>query len=249
MNLKYTISSLQGKRSSMQDTFAVVENLNSYFYAGVFDGHGGSNSAKLASIKLHKLISNNLDNSVKPLEAIKQAFLDLNDEIHLLKYDDGTTASVVLINDKDLYIAHVGDSRIIIKDNEGIKQLTKDHKITDLEELARYRSSNWFKTTSKLISTGKIKKFSLIAVSRSLGDLSFEDAISATPDIDNFKLKGNEKIIIASDGLWNVVNNNEVMILIDNNNFKNLEEETNFLSNEAIRRGSTDNITVIVITL
>ena len=107
----------------------------------------------------------------------------------------GTTASVVLIKDQTLFIANVGDSRIVLKQEGKILQLTKDHKHTDPEEYQNYLSSKWFTEKSRLVSQGKIKGFYFLAVSRSLGDGFFEDAISPIPDTYELKLKGNEKIV------------------------------------------------------
>ena len=246
MQISHSTSSLQGKRPSMQDTFTVIENLSGYFFAGIYDGHGGSNSAKFAASKLHGLLVLNLKKH-KPLEALSKTFVDLDKEIHQLKYDDGTTASVVLIKDSKLYLAHVGDSRVIIKQGEKISQLTKDHKITDPKELASYRSSNWFNTTSRLISKGKIKKFSLISISRSLGDRAFADAISPLPDVKELNIEGSEIIVMATDGVWDVIENQEIFAILDN--ATNKLSIANLLTKEATKRGSADNVTAICINL
>src|SRR5215204_146707 len=247
MKISFAVSSTQGKRPDMQDFNVSVENLSrdNYLFLGVFDGHGGAESAKLASKILYQEAETNLNRGDKPQDALKKAFVAVDQKAHQLGYDNGTTASALLLKDDSLFVAHVGDSRLAMEHEGQISQLTKDHILTDPTEMQRYNSSNWFQNKSREISKGQIKGFRLIAVSRSLGDPFFEDAISPVPDVSKIKLQESTKIIMASDGLWNWIGNDDAFKTIQNT--KTPPEASATLVQEALAKGSTDNITVAIL--
>ena len=89
-----------------------------------------------------------------------------------------------------------------------------------------------------------------LAVSRAFGDGDNAPYISQVPDIYYKKITSNTKyIVMACDGLWDVINDEELHQLIQKfkeNDSKNLAIS---LVNEALKRKSTDNISVIVIEI
>ena len=145
---------------------AYVEALgkHKYSFLGVYDGHGGTVFAELAAQKIHRSVETYLNSSTKPLEAVKKAFIDLDSEICRLGVKGGTTASVVLLRNDALLVAHVGDTRVVLQQENRVIQLTKDHRHNDPEEAQRYRSSRWYQEKSRLVSQGKIKGLSLIHI-------------------------------------------------------------------------------------
>lgn len=247
--IKNGVVSIQGLRPHKEDYYSIVTNLDQgqYFYAGMFDGHGGDKAAEYSAIHLHLHIEKFLALNIGPLEALKLSFISTDKEIHQLKIQSGTTASVVIIKDNHLFLANVGDSTIVIKKpNSPAKQLTTDHHLTDTQELKNYRSSKWFLEKNRLISQGKIKGFKLIAVSRSLGDVFFEDAISPIPDASEIEFDKGDVLVLATDGLWNYINLTKLDDLIKNNNDPQIISE--LLVQEALNNKSGDNITTIVLT-
>jgi serine/threonine protein phosphatase PrpC len=241
----YKIVTEKGKRKTNEDAYVVKESSDGLL-VGIFDGHGGGEAAQYTVEKLPNVLFANIHKGLKPNDALRQTFLGIDASIHNAGIQSGTTATVILQRDSLLHIAHVGDTRaVLIRDNK-LTQLTKDHKITDPEELQHYRSSRWFREKSRLVSQGKLKGFKLIAVSRSLGDVFFEDAISPVPDIQKIKLQKNDIVIIATDGLWNFVGNDEVIDCV--NNTKEIDTIPKELVKKSLLSGSTDNITVSVLT-
>ena len=100
----------------------------------------------------------------------------------------------------------------------------------------------------------------ILATSRALGDFPLKDKclVTCEPDILSFRLKKleSEFAILASDGLWDTHSNEEAVAFIksrlgkDTNKNSRKEEIKNAakgLAMDAYRRGSTDNVTVIVI--
>lgn len=93
---------------------------------------------------------------------------------------------------------------------------------------------------SRLVSQGKVKGFKLIAVSRSLGDQFFEDAISPIPDLYEINFDNGDIMILATDGLWNFIDKTKIAV-------GEPRELCEKLVREAMNNQSKDNITVVVI--
>jgi protein phosphatase 2C len=109
---------------------------------------------------------------------------------------------------------------------------------------------------------GTERVMGVLNMSRSLGDWSLRPYVSSAPVISRFKLKGDEEYIcVASDGLWDVMTDLDVDKIVSpfirsrekkkqgGNRSKERMNVAKLLVDEAIRRGSLDNITAIVSTL
>lgn len=90
-----------------------------------------------------------------------------------------------------------------------------------------------------------------LAMSRAFGDphLKAQGYITAEPDVKYFPLDNSLcYIVIATDGLWDVMSNSRVAKYITSfQRYYTTEELAEALACEAHRRGSTDNISVLVI--
>ena len=141
-------------------------------------------------------------------------------------------------------VLNLGDCRLVILyKNNKFNTLTIDHKPDEVNEKIRISKMG-----------GIIKKddegtyrIGDLAVSRSFGDGDNAPYISQVPDIYYKKITPNTKyIVMACDGLWDVINNEELHPLIKKfkeNGSKNLAIS---LVNEALKRKSGDNISAIV---
>lgn len=216
-------------------------------FFGIFDGHGRNASvAEYAQNELDeqlRLILRDGRDSIE--EALTESFIDINK--HVESYDSGSTATVALSVFDKLYIANVGDSRAVL-DSEGIAQrISKDHKPDDPDELERIKLAG-----GKVVKDGvyrvldrNFSKYSGLAISRALGDAEYTHAI-AEPHIASITLtKGNERLILASDGLWDVFEDQEAVDFIKD--IKNSKEAAEKLATNARERGSNDDISVIVV--
>ena len=124
----------------------------------------------------------------------------------------GTTANVLIIQDKKLYFANAGDSRsVICKKGQGFPMST-DHKPGIPAELKRIeKAGGW-------VSDGRV--LGNLNLSRGIGDSEFkldkklkpeEQMISNFPDVRLDNLTGDiDFIIIACDGIWDCKTNQEV---------------------------------------
>ena len=228
----------------MEDCALSINNFNKESYRHlfcIFDGHGGDTTAKLCVKKYPEIFRNCLLESPFDYEsALKKSFYLMDKEIEKLKATEvGNTATVVFINNKLLYCANVGDSSCALlgKTNEFI---TVDHKCTDKKEIKRIAKEGGIIIDERLGG--------ILAVSRGLGDFDLKTkGLSCEPHIVKKLIDHNlNYCVLASDGVWDVLNPDEVAKLIQN---KKLEEMAKIIVETAKERGSEDNISCIVIEL
>jgi len=238
-----------------------IENDMSFF--GVFDGHSGGVISKYASKELHKILMNDEDFKSKNYEkALKSSFFKLDDQMQkdaeLSNSEAGSTAVVSLITDKSLYIANCGDSRAIISSNGVAVPLSTDHKPTLPDEKTRIYNSGGF------LQSGRVN--GQLAVSRSLGDFVYktnagipseEQTITANPDVLIRDIaKDDEFIVLACDGVWDYMSNEQVIDFIREgiSNRLGLSQIAEKLLNECAsekddgsKKPSFDNMTMIIV--
>ena len=87
----------------------------------------------------------------------------------------------------------------------------------------------------------------ILTLSRALGDFNLKDSgLISLPYFQKYNLNYNDKFcIIASDGIWDVVNKEYIFEL--SKKINNCKELCQIIVNEAIKNGSEDNISCIVI--
>eukprot|EP01018_Ginkgo_biloba_P004435 Gb_02039 [translate_table: standard] len=117
----YGYSSVQGKRTTMEDSYdakilKIDDHLVGFF--GVFDGHGGSWAAEYLKqhlfenlIKHPKFITDTKLAITETYQQTDSEFLEAESSIYR---DDGSTASTAVLVGDHLYVANVGDSRAVI---------------------------------------------------------------------------------------------------------------------------------------
>ncbi|XP_050363522.1 probable protein phosphatase 2C 72 [Argentina anserina] len=162
-------------------------------------------------------------------DALCNAFRVMDKEIKLQQDLDcscsGTTAVIALRQGKDLYIANLGDSRAILgtMTENGIKgiQLTTDLKPGVPSESERIRACNG--RVFALEQEKHIQRVWLphellpgLAMSRAFGDFVLKDhGIIAVPDVSHRCLTSEDQfIVLATDGVWDVLTNNEVASIV-----------------------------------
>lgn len=243
--MKTSSISIQGSRSYMEDRYYINTNFanKGWMFAGVYDGHGGFETAEYASQNLHERFESELSHYSSPLETFEHVYKQMSEEVKDLK--GGTCAADLLIKDGVLYCANVGDCRIIVVGDE-IIQLTIDHNVSMPEEKERIISSGGLIRGKYVFSD-----WQGLAVTRSLGDNSHAKVgVISTPSIGSYTLKPTDKyVIIGSDGLFRDFVNKELVESCLRANPDNVDDFASRLKDYALEHGSTDNITVIVITL
>ncbi|GBD11017.1 hypothetical protein HRbin23_00667 [bacterium HR23] len=136
----------------------------------------------------------------------------------------------------------MGDTRIVLVEEEKVRRLTRDHKVHDPLEHARLRALGaQFWGPYVVLPSGQG-----LAVARALGDPAFSPFVIPTPDVGFLSPpEGERTLILACDGLWDVVADEEAGALALGEDEP--ERSARRLVEEALARGTTDNVTVIVV--
>jgi protein phosphatase 1L len=225
-------------------------------FIAVYDGHGGDKASSLLQKKLHHYFNDCLIRRKKVKDAFESAFAKVEEEA-LKSFDDGSTAVVGYVDSKNiLHAAWVGDSRLVVECNGKVAFATEDHKPDRPDERDRIENQS----LGKVYMDGVWRVLGL-AVSRSIGDRMHKMAdqarknggipgrVIASPEYMQYQLtSANSFAIVASDGLWDAVTNDQAVAIAKNALQANqsCNDAAHALKNEAIKRGSGDNITITV---
>jgi len=157
----------------------------------------------------------------------------------------GCTATLLFVFEDHYYISNVGDSESILcrDDSEEPIILTCKHT-PDLESEKRRIEQNG----GAVIFYGTYRINGLLAVSRSIGDNHLKNLIISLPSIKKEKRSPQDNfIIIASDGLWDVIKKKDCMNLVINYLKSYPKKEIpRLLIDEALNRNSNDNISILI---
>lgn len=232
-----------GKARNMNEDFFYIskdtEPLKLYILADGMGGYsGGEIASKLATISVKSYIEsnfNNIDYTKKEelLKLIKNAIEYANMVVYEKAKENeeltnmGTTLEVCIIYNNKAFIGHIGDSRIYRIRKDIIRKITQDHSYVQ-----------------KLVKDGTITKEE--AVNHPKKNMLIK-ALGCTPFVEpDIMVKGflkDDIIVICSDGLTNMISEEEIYATVN----KNVDSASDELVNNANERGGYDNITVIII--
>jgi serine/threonine protein phosphatase PrpC len=174
--------------------------------------------------------------------------------------EDGSTAVVaVLLADGTLAIANVGDSRAVLMRGGRAHTLSVDHKPNVREERLRIEKGGGAVVWSGVwrvgvgngggLGGGGGGGGGLLALSRAFGDrpLKLGAGVVATPDVRVTRLGEHDEILVlASDGAFDVLTGQEVL-MIARDAAGCASAAARAVADEALARGSMDNVAVVVI--
>lgn len=223
-------------RKKNEDSFLVDKRRGLFMVADGMGGHkGGEVASKMAIELIDRMF--NIQNNTKDYEqllkeVIEKANYRIYEESQMRSdcSDMGTTLTTTFINKDSLLIAHIGDSRVYLIRDKKIYQLTEDHSLVG--ELLRNGE-----ITSEMAQKHPHRNI----LTRALGTESKVEI-----DMQNYKLKQGDLLLLCTDGLTNLVNEKEILQVISKKE-GNLERSTKELVNLALERGGNDNITVILV--
>lgn len=119
----------------------------------------------------------------------------------------GSTALVGCITGECVWMANVGDCRAVCEAQGGsVQRLTRDHTASDPDEAVRVASFGGWVEGGRV--NGKIE------VSRTLGDKALKPPLSSDPEIFCHSVRGLRYFVAASDGLWEVMTDEDAMGLV-----------------------------------
>jgi len=214
----------------------------------VADGVGGNKDGEVASNLAVRIFAESLIRSLRlprfkhvkanfTKDSIRRALVEAVGTANEIVYIKGqkkgcrmaTTLVALLIINTTAYIVNVGDSRVYIKENNQFKQITKDDSLV-----------------AKLVDAGEITPEEIYShpqrniITHCLGTQKF---LQVTPAMQKLKL-GNT-LLLCSDGLWEMVRDNEIKDIIAKNH--NPQTACKRLVQVANEKGGNDNISVIIV--
>ncbi|KAG9146290.1 hypothetical protein Leryth_007992 [Lithospermum erythrorhizon] len=241
-------STFRGKRASMEDFYDIkTSNINGKMVClfGIFDGHGGSLAAEYLKEHLfdnmvkHPQFLTNTKLAIR--ETFKQTDEDFLESEKDTFRDDGSTASTAVLVGNHLYVANVGDSRTISSKAGKAIALSEDHKPNRSDERRRIENAG-----GVVMWAGTWRVGGVLAMSRAFGNRLLKPFVVAEPDIQDQEIGEElELLVLATDGIWDVVPNEEAVSLAGT--VEDPEAAARKLTETAFTSGSADNITCIVV--
>ena len=212
---RYGVFEMKGRRPYMEDRHCVYgceeTNRPDVSVYAVFDGHGGAGAAQFCKDTLVHNVVNAVGFPDAPRQALSNAFLRTDQEYLDIasanRREDGTTAICLMVRGDRLTVANVGDSRaILVKRNGEVVPLSRDHKPNCADEQARISSRG-----GRVVHWGVWRVEGVLAVSRAIGDRLLKEYVIAEPEFKEIRRSAQDAfVIIASDGLWDVLSNEDV---------------------------------------
>ena len=231
-----------GKARDMNEDFYYIANDEDFLKLYILaDGMGGYKGGEIASRLATSSVKSYIESNFNEIEHTKENIADLIknaiEYANMVVYEKskeseelenmGTTLEVCLIYNNKAFIGHIGDSRIYRIRKNIIRKLTQDHSYVQ-----------------ELVNDGTITKEE--AVHHPKKNMLMK-ALGCTPFIEpDITIKGflkDDIIVICSDGLTNMINEQEIYNII----VQDVTNSSTNLVNRANELGGYDNITVLVI--
>ncbi|GHU81628.1 serine/threonine protein phosphatase [Clostridia bacterium] len=205
----------------------------------VFDGMGGQSRGEFASLcaaqTLQKFQSEILSEGTKKVnEYIKTANDTICTEMSKTNEIIGSTMVLLTINNNEAQVYNLGDSRAYYVTKGRIYQLSRDHTVA--EQLYQ------LKMLTKEQANKDIRKNNL---TKHLGVFQNEIDLRAFAS-GNIKMKSGDTFLLCSDGVTSVMTDKDLRTLIVNSGDK-CKKLAGQIVELAIRSGSKDNVTAIVV--
>ncbi|XP_030951993.1 probable protein phosphatase 2C 8 isoform X2 [Quercus lobata] len=275
--------SVIGRQRVMEDAVKVVHEFvsvagNPYHFFGVYDGHGGARVASACKERMHALLEKEVVVEgegggvvVEWEKVMRSCFWKMDEEVRTgggcgsggggggAKVEMvGSTAVVVVVGKEEVVVANCGDSRAVLCRGGVAVPLSRDHKPDRADEMERVEAAG-----GRILNWNGSRVLGVLATSRSIGDHYLRPYVISEPEVTvTERTELDDFLVIASDGLWDVVSNKfaceVVRRCLDGQIKRRISEVSSestagdaaaILAELAMSRGSNDNISVIVVEL
>ncbi|CAD5989257.1 Serine/threonine phosphatase stp [Planktothrix tepida] len=239
---------LSTSRLQNEDNYGIrqqpASHSDPWLLAVVADGMGGLAQGEVASqlaveTVLGTAFPANLNHALHQGEWLISLVEAANEQVSNTVRDGGTTISVVFAVGRELAIAHVGDSRILLLRKGIICQLSEDHSMVAMllasgeisyQESQQHPDRNVL--TKSLGSKRRLSPGYVQDLSR-FGGESF------------LTLEDGDILLLCSDGVWDLVSNEELATIF--NEQQNLQGAVNTAIEQVLERGASDNATLVAL--
>jgi len=262
-NLPVGICHAQGRRPTMEDEHIATSfnlRIGDRNYPvqlfGIFDGHGGNAASRYVRDHLKEKLEQALQqynpsglSEAGIWRALKVAFVRLNQDFRRTGIlDEGTTATMAMILDGNLWTANVGDSRTVLDNGGEFVRLTEDGKPSE----QRYKKGIENRGGRVIDVAGVPRVNGLLAVARAIGDHGLNGAISARPKITVMPLseiRRESHLILCCDGIYDVARTRDIVASAHVHRNESAAALAKNIVNSAYIAGSGDNLSCLVVKL
>ncbi|KAL9230154.1 hypothetical protein vseg_005541 [Gypsophila vaccaria] len=210
-----------------------LSSLGVHFY-GVFDGHGCSHVAKKCKERMHAILKDEIEtrldgdgdgDEARWTETMSSSFVRMDREVGVKVSDAtsaaapstscrcelqtpqcdavGSTAVVAVVTPEKIVVSNCGDSRAVLSRGGVAVALSSDHKPDREDELKRIEEAG-----GRVIYWDGPRVLGMLAMSRAIGDNYLKPYVIPDPEVTvTDRTVEDECLILASDGLWDVVSN------------------------------------------
>lgn len=222
------------KRLKNEDSYIInCEGKDKIFI--VADGMGGHNAGEIASSEACRIVEQSILEAKGNIEdVLKNAVEKANRKIFIRSSENesmrgmGTTIDACVVRGENIYIAHVGDSRVYIVSEDGIRKITKDHSIVGM-----------------MVDAGTItEEEAKNHPQRNLITRAVGTNMTVEVDIVKEIIHSDELVLMCTDGLSNMVARDDIFKIIKEH--KNITDAVNALVAAAKKNGGDDNITAVL---
>ncbi|KAL2555695.1 Protein phosphatase 2C 3 [Forsythia ovata] len=297
--LKFGVTSVCGRRRDMEDAVAIHPSFcgqrndipTGMHFFGVYDGHGCSHVATKCKERMHEIVKDELKSEEPSWKEIMfKSYIKMDKEV--TEWSNGaagvytstcrcelqtphcdavgSTAVVAVVTPEKIIVSNCGDSRAVLCRNGVAIPLSTDHKPDRPDELDRINQAG-----GRVIFWDGPRVLGVLAMSRAIGDNYLKPYVIPEPDVTiTERTAEDECLILASDGLWDVVTNdvacgvarmclksrkpsspprspgNETTVTATGESSdKACSDASILLTKLALARHSTDNVSVVVVDL
>lgn len=279
------------------------EQSGGFHFYGVFDGHGCSHVAMKCKERMHSIIKEEIESreEVEWTDSLTQSFSKMDKEagervtnastspataaanavsgspslcrceLQTPQCDAvGSTAVVAVVTPEKIVVSNCGDSRAVLCRNGVAIPLSSDHKPDRPDELTRIEEAG-----GRVIYWDGARVLGMLAMSRAIGDNYLKPYVIPDPEVTvTDRSSDDECLILASDGLWDVVSNetaasvarmclnaqkpaspprspgNDAVVFTGGESSdKACSDASILLTKLALARHSSDNVSVVVVDL
>ncbi|XP_016458890.1 protein phosphatase 2C 37 [Nicotiana tabacum] len=297
---KFGVTSVCGRRRDMEDAVSIYptfiqekrEKSSNLHFFGLYDGHGCSHAAMKCKDRMHDIVKNEVESAGEATwkEMMTRSFTKMDKEV--VEYSRGgggaptadcrcelqtpqcdavgSTAVVAVVTPNEIIVSNCGDSRAVLCRNGVAIPLSTDHKPDRPDELNRIEEAG-----GRIIYWDGARVLGVLAMSRAIGDNYLKPYVTSEPEVTiTERTVDDECLILASDGLWDVVSNetacgvarmclrsgrpqsppgspaNDVTPTVSGDNSDQACTDASILLTRlALARHSSDNVSVVVVDL
>lgn len=219
---------------------APIPNFGLFVVADGMGGHRAGEIASSVSVRsvtrrlmeevFLRLFNHEMLEDMPPIQDIMRAALeDANRQVVDVVPGGGTTLTTIVMLGQQLTIGHVGDSRAYIIQDGAFELLTRDHSLVErLRELGQLSKEEAENHPQRNV------------LYRAIGQ-----GESLEVDVDTYHMPQNAELLICSDGLWGVVEEEDILNIIHTANAP--QEACERLVSAANEAGGPDNITAVLV--